>query len=314
MTGDMKAIIIREFGAADKLQIAEVQKPVFADDQVLIKVKAAGLNPVDTKIRSGKHISCSSMQLPEILGKDMSGVIEAVGKDVRGLQVGDAVFGCVDKTYAEYVVARSTDIVKKPINISFEEAAAVSLAGFTAYQAINDYLKVESGQRILIQSAAGGVGHLAVQFAKINGAFVSGTASEKNADLLERIGIDQFINYRKEKFDDVVSDLDAVMDTMGGEILYRSIASVKRGGKVVCLPSSTKDDPHAIALAIERGVELIWFMMKPRLEILESMADMLGQEALKVEVMEPFAMEDIGEAHREIESHHVRGKAVIKIS
>src|SRR5690606_23446869 len=179
----------------------------------------------------------------------MSGIVEAIGKDVQRFQVGDAVFGCIDKTYAEYVAADEDAIAKKPVNISFEEAATVSLAGFTAYQAINDHLKVQSGQRILIQSAAGGVGHLAVQFAKINGAVVSGTASEKNAGFLEQIGVDQFIDYRKEKFEDIVSDLDAVMDTMGGEILYRSIESVKSGGRVVCLPSSTKDDPQEIGRA-----------------------------------------------------------------
>ena len=310
----MKAIIINEFGDPDKLQISEVQKPVPADNQVLVRVKAAGLNPVDTKIRAGKHISCSSLQLPAVLGKDMSGIVEAIGKDVQRFQVGDAVFGCIDKTYAEYVVADEDAIAKKPVNISFEEAAAVSLAGFTAYQAINDHLKVQSGQRILIQSAAGGVGHLAVQFAKINGAVVSGTASEKNAGFLEQIGVDQFIDYRKEKFEDIVSDLDAVMDTMGGEILYRSIESVKSGGRVVCLPSSTKDDPQAIALARERGVELIWFMMKPQLDMLELMAEMLEREVLKVEVMEAYLMQDIIMAHRAIESQHVRGKLVVKIN
>lgn len=310
----MKAIVINEFGDADKLQISEVQKPVPADNQVLVRVKAAGLNPVDTKIRAGKHISCSSLQLPAVLGKDMSGIVEAIGKDVQRFQVGDAVFGCIDKTYAEYVVADEDAIAKKPVNISFEEAAAVSLAGFTAYQAINDHLKVQSGQRILIQSAAGGVGHLAVQFAKINGAVVSGTASEKNAGFLEQIGVDQFIDYRKEKFEDIVSDLDAVMDTMGGEILYRSIESVKSGGRVVCLPSSTKDDPQAIALARERGVELIWFMMKPQLDMLELMAEMLEREVLKVEVMEAYLMQDIIMAHRAIESQHVRGKLVVKMN
>lgn len=211
----MKAIIIKEFGGVDKLQLAEVKKPDYTDDQILIKIMAAGINPVDTKIRSCKHISCSSLQLPAILGKDMSGIVESIGKNVKEFKVGDPVFGCINNTYAAYVVANPEFVVKKPENISFEEAAAVSLAGLTAYQAINDHLKLSLGQRVLIQSAAGGVGHLAVQFAKLRGAFVSGTASGKNIEFLKELGVDQPINYKEEKFEEVATDIDAVMEYHG---------------------------------------------------------------------------------------------------
>jgi NADPH:quinone reductase-like Zn-dependent oxidoreductase len=310
----MKAILINEFGDSDKLQLATLDKPRYAEDQLLIKVEAAGLNPVDAKIRSGKHVSCKSLQLPAILGKDMSGIVEAVGEKVQGFAVGDAVFGCISNTYSEYVLAHPDMVVKKPSNISFEEAAAVSLAGLTAYQAIHEHLKVQAGERVLIQSAAGGVGHLALQFAKIKGAWVSGTASGKNLNFLKELGIDQPINYKEERFEDIATDLDAVMDTMGGEILYRSIACVKPGGRVVCLPSYTKDDPKAIELARERGVELIWFMMTPHKGTLELIADLLKSEQLKVEVSKVFPMEDIVQAHQRIESQGVRGKIVIKTS
>lgn len=309
----MKAIIITEFGEADKLQVAEVAKPQITADQVLIKVKAAGLNPVDTKIRSGNHISCKNLQLPAILGKDMSGVIESVGENVQGFKPGDAVFGCIRQTYAEYAAASPDFIAQKPDNISFEAAAAVSLAGFTAYQAIHEYLKVSAGQRILIQSAAGGVGHLAVQFAKLNGAFVYGTASGKNAGFVKELGVDQHINYKEEKFEEIATDLDAVMDTMGGDILYRSISCVKPGGRVVCLPSSTKDDPKAVALARERGVELIWFMMAPQKEQLQLFSDLLKNEQMRVKIDKVFPMEEIVEAHQLVESHGVRGKVVVKM-
>lgn len=309
----MKAIIINEFGGVDKLQLAEVKRPDPTEDQILIKVIAAGLNPVDTKIRSGKHISSSSLQLPVILGKDMSGIIESVGKNVQEFKVGDAVFGCINNTYAAYVVASPEFIVKKPENISFEVAAAVSLAGMTAYQAINDHLKVSSGQRVLIQSAAGGVGHLAVQFAKLKGSFVSGTASGRNIEFLKDLGVDQPINYKEQKFEEIATNIDAVMDTMGGEILYRSIALVKPGGKVVCLPSSTKDDPKAIALARERGVELIWFMMQPEKKVLQTISELLKDEKLKVEIQKVFPMREIAQAHELIESHGVRGKIVIRL-
>lgn len=309
----MKAIIIKAFGEADKLQLAEVEKPQLTADQVLIKVMAAGLNPVDTKIRSGKHISCKNLHLPAILGKDMSGIVESVGENVSVFQPGDAVFGCVNNTYAEYVVASPESIVKKPENVSFEEAAAVSLVGLTAYQAINEHLKVVAGQKVLIQSAAGGVGHLAVQFAKLNGAFVYGTASGKNTSFLSALGVDQPINYKEENFEEIATDLDAVIDTMGGEILYRSINCVKRGGRVVCLPSSTKDDPKAIALARERGVALIWFMMKPNQETLQLFSDLMSAEKLKVEVDKVFPMEEIVKAHQRVESHSVRGKIVMLV-
>ena len=309
----MKAIVINEFGGPETLMLKELPKPKFGDNEVLIKVKAAGLNPVDTKIRSGNHISCKNLQLPAILGKDMSGVIEAVGSNVTTFQPGDEVFGCIASTYAEYVVASPDLIVKKPASVSFEEAAAVSLAALTAYQAIHDHLRVVSGKKILIQSAAGGVGHLAVQFAKLTGAYVSGTASAKNMEFLKGLGVDQPIDYKNEKFEDLVQDLDAVMDTMGGDVLYRSIACVKPGGTVVCLPSSTKDDPKAVALAAERGVNLIWFMMQPVKEILQLISDLMSEGKLKAEVAQVFPMERIAEAHVAIESHSVRGKIVVQV-
>lgn len=310
----MKAIMIQKFGKPEELVVTEVEKPLINDDQVLIRVVAVGLNPVDTKIRSGAHISSKSLQLPAILGKDMSGIIELVGKNVQDFKNGDEVFGCIDKTYAEYVAASPRSIVKKPAHVSFNEAAAVSLAGLTAHQAINDHLKITAGQRVLIQSAAGGVGHLAVQFAKSNGAFVFGTASEKNADFLAELGVDRVINYKEEQFEEVATELDAVMDTMGGEILYRSIGCVKPGGKVVCLPSSTRDDPKAVALAKDRNVELIWPMMHQDKEILQLFSTLLGEERLKVKIEKVFPLNEIIQAHYAVESHGVSGKIVVEIS
>jgi len=310
----MKAIVIRKFGNPEELQLIEVGKPIIDDDQVLVRIIAAGLNPVDTKIRSGSHISCKNLQLPAILGKDMSGIIELTGKNVKDFKPGDAVFGCINNTYAEYAVANPGAIVKKPEIISFTEAAAISLAGLTAYQAIHDHLNVKAGQRVLIQSAAGGVGHLAVQFAKLSGAFVYGTASEKNTNFLKDLGVDEPIDYKTQNFEEVVTDLDAVMDTMGGEILYRSIGCVKPGGKVLCLPSSTKDDPKAIKLAKERNVELIWSMMHPDKETLQLFANLMENGKLRVKVETVFPLTDVIQAHQVVESHGVSGKIVIQIS
>jgi NADPH:quinone reductase-like Zn-dependent oxidoreductase len=314
----MKAAIIDEFGDADVLKITEINKPEINGDQVLIKVKSTGINPVDTKVRAGTSGISKKIKLPAILGWDVSGIIQIVGKNVQSFKSGDEVFGCIGfpglgKTYAEFTVADPQLLAKKPYNISFEEAAAVPLAGLTAYQAINEELKVSSGQKVLIQAAAGGVGHLAVQFAKINGALVIGTASEKNEKFLKSIGVDQFIDYKKEKFEERIQDVDAALDAMGGEILYRTISCVKRGGIVVCLPSSTKNDPKAIELANERNIKLIWPMMRPDGEQMRLIASLLQDKKMKVSVDKIFTLDQITWAHKAVETHQTKGKVVVKV-
>ncbi|WP_343524199.1 NADP-dependent oxidoreductase [Pedobacter sp.] len=310
----MKAILLHKFGQPEALQFSETAKPVINNDQVLIKVIAAGINPVDAKIRSGLHRSSKSLQLPAILGKDVSGIIEQVGSNVSAFKIGDEIFGIVNGSYAAYTTASPDTIVKKPAHVSFYEAAAIPTAGLTAYQAVHEQLQIKAGQKVLIQSAAGGVGHLAVQFAKFAGAYVYGTASAKNAAFLSELGVDEIINYKEQKFEEIATELDAVMDTMGGEILYRAIKIVKPGGKVVCLPSSTKDDPIALKMAEERNIELIWPMMQPSKEQLQLFATWLEKEKLRVKVEKVFSLTDMVSAHKTIESHGVSGKIVAKIS
>lgn len=314
----MKAAIINHFGPPEVLKIEEVEKPVPNDNQVLIKIQFTGINPVDTKVRAGTSGMSKQLQLPAILGWDISGTIKKVGKNVTEFKTGDEVFGCIGfpglgKTYAEYTVADPKLITKKPYNVSFEEAAAVPLAGLTAYQAINEHLKITHGQKILIQAAAGGVGHLAVQFAKLNGAFVAGTASGKNENFLKSLGVDQFIDYKKEKFEDVFQNGDAVLDAMGGEILYRSFSCVKKGGRVVCLPSSTKNDRKAIELAQQFEVQIIWPMMHPNGEEMSLIAGLLEQKKLRVKIDKIFSLDEIAEAHKAIETHATDGKVIVKI-
>ncbi|HUZ60555.1 MAG TPA: NADP-dependent oxidoreductase [Hanamia sp.] len=314
----MKAAIIKQFGEADVLQITEVNKPEINEDQVLIKVIAVGINPVDTKVRAGTSGMSKRIKLPAILGWDVSGIIESVGKNAFGFNIGDAVFGCIGfpdlgKAYAEYAVADPKLLAKKPNNISFEEAAAIPIAGLTAYQAINEIIKITSEERILIQAAAGGVGHLAVQFAKIKGAYVIGTGSEKNENFLKSLGVDQFIDYKKEKFETLVNNLDAVLEAMGGDVLYRSISCVKRGGTLVCLPSSTKDDPKAIELAKKQDVKLIWPMMRPDGDQMQKIAELLEQKKLKVFVDKIFTFGQIVWAHKAVETHSTKGKVVVRV-
>ncbi len=315
----MKAAIINQFGEAEELQITNVSMPANSDDQVLIKVIAAGINPVDTKVRAGTSGMSKQIKLPAILGWDVSGIIEKAGKNFVDFKPGDQVFGCIGfpglgKAYAEFTVADPKLLAKKPNNISFDEAAAVPLVGLTAYQAIHEHLKVTSGQKILIQAAAGGVGHLAVQFAKLNGACVIGTASGKNEIFLKTVGTDKVIDYKKEKFEDLVNDLDALLDAMGGEVLYRSIPCVRRGGIVVCLPSSTKDDPKAIELAKKYGIKLIWPMMHANGDQMKLIAALLEQKKLKVAIDKIFTLDQIAWAHKAVETHNSKGKVVVRIN
>lgn len=314
----MKAAIINHFGEAEVLELVEVNKPEINEDQVLIKVMAVGINPVDTKVRAGTSGMSKRIKFPAILGWDVSGVIESVGKNVSEFVIGDAVFGCVGfpglgNAYAEFTISDPKLLAKKPGNISFEEAAAIPIAGLTAYQAINEIIKITSGQKILIQAAAGGVGHLAVQLAKINGAFVIGTASEKNEKFLSSLGVDKFINYKKENFEKIVNNVDAVIDAMGGDILYRSISCTRPDGIVVCLPSSTKDDPKAIELAKEKSVKLLWPMMYADGDQMNIIAHLLQQKKLKVFIDKIFIFDQIVWAHKAVETHNTKGKVVVRI-
>lgn len=314
----MKAVVINQFGPPEELKMTEIDQPEINEEQVLIRVMAVSINPVDTKVRAGTSGMSKQIKLPAILGWDMSGIIEEIGKNVTDYQKGDEVMGCIGfpglgNAYAEFTIADPNVLTKKPENISFDEAAAVPLAGLTAYQAINEQLKVVAGQNILIQAAAGGVGHLAVQFAKLNGAFVSGTASDKNEKFLKSLGLDQFIDYKKEKFETKVSNLDAVLDAMGGDVLYRSIACVKRGGVVVCLPSSTKDDPKAIQIAEEHEVQLLWPMMRTDGDQMKLIAALLEQKKLRVFVERIFTLEQMAWAHKAVETHGTKGKVVVRV-
>lgn len=315
----LKAVVIKEFGPADVLMPDEVDKPVPGDNQVLIKVKATGINPVDTKVRAGTHISCKNLKLPVIIGWDVSGVIEECGKEVSEFRIGDQVFGAIGfpglgRTYAEFAVADTKQLAVKPRNVSFEEAAAIPIVGMTSWQVINDHLQIKKGQQVLIQAAAGGVGHISVQLAKLKGAQVYATASAGNEHFLKTIGADEFIDYKVKRFEDIATGIDAVQEAIGGDILYRSIRCLKRGGRIVCLPSSTKNDPKAIEIAREHEVELTWPMMYQSKDQLKSLAELMASGKLKVQVSKVFSLDEIVEAHRQVESHRTAGKVVVKIS
>ncbi|HET7360371.1 MAG TPA: NADP-dependent oxidoreductase [Salinimicrobium sp.] len=314
----MKAIVLHQFGDVGQFKLEEVKKPTSREDQVLINIKAIGINPVDTKVRAGTNRIAKNMELPAVIGWDVSGVISECGKEVRGLKEGDAVFGCIGfpgagGAYAEYAVAEENSLALKPKSVSFEEAAAIPIVGLTAYQAIFEHLNIQNGQNLLIQAAAGGVGHISVQLAKQAGAYVIGTASASNKDFLLDLGIDRVIDYKKEKFEDRIEKVDAVQDAIGGEVLYRSINCTREGGKVLCLPSSTKNDPKAIELANARNISLQWPIMHPDKKQLEKLGELMDNRELKVNIDGVFGFEGMDRAHQAIETHSTRGKIVVKV-
>ena len=299
------------------MQLEEVPQPVPGRKEVLIRVKAIGINPVDAKVRAGTNRIAKNLALPAIIGWDVSGVVVACGSGVQKWKEGDAVFGCIGFPgagggYATHALAAEGSLVAKPGDLSFEAAAALPIAGLTAYQSIHQHLNVQPGQRVLIQAAAGGVGHLAVQFAKHKDAVVIATASAKNHAFLQSLGADELIDYHTTPFENA-APVDAVQDAMGGTVLHRSIACTRPGGAVVCLPSSTKDDPEALRLARERNVRLQWPMMVASAPQLELLADLARSGMLQVHIETVFPFGAIADAHRAIESGRTRGKLVVRL-
>lgn len=312
----MKAIIINEFGGADKLQFTELSQPDIKADEVLVKVHAIALNPVDVKTRAGKGIAGRiKEEMPIILGWDISGVVTAVGSEVKAFAAGDEVFGMVNfpghgKAYAEYVAAPAAHLAKKPAGITHQQAAATTLAALTAYQGLFQQAGLRKGQRVLIHAAAGGVGHFAVQLAKHAGAYVIGTSSAANKDILLDLGLDEHIDYRNQLFEEAVKNVDLVIDAVGGDIVSRSIAVVKQGGKIISIPSGV---PAEISEAAkEKGVEAFFFLVQSSGKDMEALAALLEQGVIRPYVNH-FDFSQIDIAHQQQESGTTRGRIVLTI-
>ena len=312
----MNAYELKEAGSVDQLQIIEIDKPVAAANEVVIKSKAISINPVDIKTRMGKgqYARLKESHSPVIIGWDVSGVVESVGEGVSQFKPGDEVFGMINfpghgKAYAEYVSAPAGHVVKKPANITHEEAVAATLAALTAYQILHNHVK--AGDNILIQAGAGGVGHFAVQIAKIIGAHVIATASAKNIDFVKGLGADEVIDYTKQPFEDAVSGLGFVLDALGGDTLKRGIQTVKAGGKIVSLPSGALVDEIS-ELAKSKNVEAIFQMVVSNGEDMQQIADWLESGKLKAEVSQVFPFKQLRKAHAAVETGRTRGKVVVK--
>jgi NADPH:quinone reductase-like Zn-dependent oxidoreductase len=304
----MKAIVINAYGNEDVLNYVDVDRPEPKADEVLVKVRVAGVNPIDWKIRNGAGERLG-LKLPISLGGEIAGTIEKIGSDIRDFHVGDAVYGIVTSGgYAEYAIAKIGEIATKPQSLDFENAAAIPLGALTAWQAMFDLANLSSGQRLLITAASGGVGSLAVQLAKVKGAFVIGMASGRNEAFVEDLGADEFVDYTKQPFEEVVKDVDVVFDTVGGDTFERAFHTLKKGGFLVTavqFPSAEK--------AQEFGIKVARVYCKPNASQLAAIGKLVDEGRLKAHVSTVLPLSEVKKALQLSQSGRTRGKIVLKI-
>jgi NADPH:quinone reductase-like Zn-dependent oxidoreductase len=311
----MKAVILTGFGGVEHLVKTDVADPVISDNELIVSARAIGINPIDIKTRKGKGMAAAFENIdPIILGWDVSGVVTQTGNKVKSFKKGDEVFGMINfpghgKAYAEFVSAPETDLALKPASISHREAAAASLAALTAWQVLKYKMKLQRGDRILIHSAAGGVGHYAVQMAKHLGAWVAGTSSGTNKDFVMELGADRHIDYEKAKFEEALHNMDFVLDTLGGEITDRSFRVLRLGGTIICIPSGTS--PDISEKAIEKGLKGDHFRVQSNGEDMKEIASLLENGLVKSYISRTYSIDEIQAAHLQIETGKTRGKIVV---
>ena len=306
----MKAVHIHEQGGPDVLRFEDVPRPEPSAREMLVRIHAAGVNPVDWKIRQGL---LGKILLPAVMGSDFSGVVEALGPEVTEFHAGQSVFGSVadeSGSYAEYALADVSLTAEKPAALDHLQAAALPIPSLTAWQAIFDHANLQAGQKILIHGAAGGVGSFAVQFAKWKGAHVIGTASASNAGYVRSLGAEQVIDYKKVRFEDSVHKVDAVLDTIGGETQERSWKVLKRGGTLVSLVQSPSEKSAATNHA--RGI-----LMREdakRTDQLARIAELVVGGKIKVNVETVLPLREARKAQELSQSRHARGKIVLAVA
>ncbi|KGB50755.1 NADPH:quinone reductase [Leuconostoc mesenteroides P45] len=310
----MKAAVINHYGGREQLKVIDMPIPKVKSDEVLVENMATSINPIDYKAREGLLKQMFPWQFPVVLGWDIAGIVASVGDDVTGFKVGDSVFARpdidtkgVNGSYAEYTAVKADKLALKPKNISFIEAAAVPLAGLTALQMLRR-LQLSSNQKILIQAGAGGVGIYAIQLAKILGAYVVTTASQNNHEFVKSLGADSVIDYHKSSIQDVLSDFDAVLDTVGD--VDNGIAILKSGGHFVTVSSTLTDQQKNTS---DKTVMEGW--LNPNGQDLAILASYIAKGELQIVVdsLYPLTTEGIQSAHERSETHHARGKVVVQI-
>jgi NADPH:quinone reductase-like Zn-dependent oxidoreductase len=309
----MKAVVMNEHGGPEVLKYQDAPRPEPKNDEILVRVMAAGVNPVDSYVRQGMFAKRGLDNRPLIIGSDIAGVVEKTGVNVKKFKAGDKVYAYLSVTrggaYAEFAVAKESETALKPKNISFEEAAAVPLAGTTAWQALIDSAKIDKGQSVLIHGGSGGVGSFAIQIAKARGAKVIATASTAHQQLLKQLGVDQAIDYTTMKFEDVVKDVDVVLNCVRADALGRSYGVVKKGGIIV----SITDEPDQAECA-KRDLRCSRLGAHPDAKVLEELTKLIEARKMTPIVSQTFPLAEASKAHQQIETHHTLGKIVLKVA
>jgi NADPH:quinone reductase-like Zn-dependent oxidoreductase len=308
----MRAVSIAKFGGPEVLRVESVARPVASPGELLVRVHAASVNPVDALARAGEAEGITGAAVPYVPGFDISGVVVAIGPGVKSFRRGDAVFAMLDLRrgggYAEYAVVKESEAARKPRRLSHIQAAAVPLTALTAWQALFDTADLKRGQTVLIHGGAGGVGSMAIQLAKWKGAHVIATASASNHDYLRTLGADVVIDYRAQKFDEVASDIDVVLDPIGGDTQKRSLAILRPGGILVSLVGLGPSARSATNLRAES------ILVKASGKQLAQIAEVINAGRLTPTVSHTFALDRASDAHIQSETGHTRGKIVLKIA
>lgn len=308
----MKCVCIYHYGGPEVLSFTEAPRPRCGPGEVLVQVHAAGVNPVDWKIREGHLKGMLSHTFPLVLGWDVSGVVGSTGPGTTRLKIGDEVFSrpdiLRDGAYAEFIVIKESEVALKPRSLDHVHAAALPLAGLAAWQSLVEAAQLAPGQRVLIHAAGGGVGSLAVQLAKARGAHVIGTASARNHDFLRDLGVDEIIDYEHMRFEDLAPAMDVVLDTIGGDTQERSWKTLKRGGILVSLAS-----PPSAETAAKLGLRQAFVFVQPQAVQLEALAKLVEAGKLKSIVGTVLPLAEAPRAHALSQGGHTRGKIVLQI-
>jgi NADPH:quinone reductase-like Zn-dependent oxidoreductase len=309
----MKAVVVHEYGGPEVLKYEDTPKPEPKDNEILVRVIASGVNPVDGAIRSGKYAKFFGAKPPFIPGYDIAGVVEKTGAKIDKYKSGDPVYAYINLDrgggYAEYVAVTDDEVSAKPKSLAFVEAAGVPLAALTAWQALIDAAKLSAGQSVLIHGGSGGVGSFAIQIAKARGAKVFATASTPNQDLLKELGADVAIDYTKQKFEDIAKDVDVVVDSVGKDTLMRSYGALKKGGFISTLVSRLDQ-----AELDKHGIHGASISVKPDSSELAEITKLIDDKKIKVIVSQTFPLADAAKAQEQAATHHTRGKIVLKVS
>lgn len=315
----MQAVFIEDFGGPEQLKIGRMHIPIPESDEVQIKIACTAVNPVDWKIRIGLLKERMPHHFPIILGWDAAGTISALGRDVNNFKVGDPVFAYCRKstiqngTYAEYICLNAANVALKPKNISFAKAAAIPLAGLTAWQSLFDAAELKKGESVLIQAGAGGVGSLAIQFAKLIGARVITTAKQCNHDYVKSLGADMVVDYQKKLLKEEIQKFDpkglsVVFDTLGGKALQESYTFLKPGGRLV----SIVEKPDQ-TIAEKFKVKPFYVFVSPNGKQLQHISDLIQSGKVKPIRIQEMPLEKAAEAQEQNRQGHVQGKIILNI-